>query len=238
MAWVVRRASGKSLADFSVERIFRPLGMAHTQWRDDYSEIVKGRATAYSLGPDAAYHQDMSFTNVYGNGGLLTTVGDLLVWAENFWTPRVLDRASLDEMEVPMVLNDGTPTIYGLGLERLRVQRPARGQPQRLHRGLPRLPRPLSRTQKTAIAVLSNFGGANPADLAHKVADIVLAGALKAESRDPADQGRRPRSSRRGPASIATRRPTPSSSSSSRTAGSRTTAAAARRSCASSRDDS
>lgn len=178
MAWVVRRASGKSLADFSMERIFRPLGMSFTQWRDDYSEIVKGRATAYSLGPGPAYHQNMSFTNVYGNGGLLTTVGDLLVWAENFWTPRVLDRASLDEMEIPMVLNDGTPTIYGLGLgvgEYKGVREISHSGSTAGYRAyLVRYP-----NQRTAIAILSNFGGTNPADLAHKVADVILAGALK-----------------------------------------------------------
>jgi len=178
MAWVVLRASGKSLADFSMERIFRPLGMARTQWRDDYSEIVKGRATAYSQSPVGSIHQDMSFTNVYGNGGLLTTVGDLLVWAENFWTPRVLDRASLDEMEIPMVLNDGTPTIYGLGLGVGSYK----GVREVSHSGstagyrayLVRFPE-----HKTAVAVLSNFGVTNPSDLAHKVADIILAGALK-----------------------------------------------------------
>jgi CubicO group peptidase (beta-lactamase class C family) len=178
MAWVVRRASGRSLADFSMERIFRPLGMSKTQWRDDYSEIVKGRATAYSQERDGSYHLDMSFTNVYGNGGLLTTVSELLVWAENFWTPRVLDRASLDEMEVPMVLNDGTPTFYGLGLNISEYK----GLREVSHSGstagyrafLARFP-----AQKVAIALLSNYGGTNTSDLVHKVADILLAGSLK-----------------------------------------------------------
>ena len=184
MAWVVLRASGQSLADFSMERIFKPLGMSHTQWRDDYSEIVQGRATAYSPGPGPAVHQDMSFTNVYGNGGLLTTVGDLLIWAENFWTPRVLDRAFLDEMEIPMVLNDGTPTVYGLGLNVTMYK----GLREVSHSGstagyrafLVRYPE-----QRVAIALLSNFGGTIPPDLAHKVTDIILAGVLKP---DPAIQ--------------------------------------------------
>ena len=34
-------------ADFTRERIFKPLGMTHTSWRDDYTRIVKGRAIAY-----------------------------------------------------------------------------------------------------------------------------------------------------------------------------------------------
>lgn len=178
MSWVVLRASGQSLADFSRERIFKPLGMSRTQWRDDYSEIVKGRATAYSRGPDSADHQDMPFMNLYGHGGLLTTVGDLLIWAENFWTPRILDRASLDEMEIPMVLNDGTSTGYGLGLSIGKYK----GLREVSHSGstagyrayLVRFPE-----QRVAIALLSNFGGTNAPDLGHKVADIVLAGAIK-----------------------------------------------------------
>ncbi len=178
MSWVVLRAGGRSLADFSMERIFKPLGMSRTQWRDDYSEIVKGRATAYSPGPDATDHQDMPFMNLYGHGGLLTTVGDLLIWAENFWTPRILDRAALDEMEVPMVLNDGTSTGYGLGLSVGTYK----GLREVSHSGstagyrayLVRYPE-----QRLAIAVLSNFGGTNAPDLGHKVAEVVLAGALK-----------------------------------------------------------
>ncbi|HEY0809068.1 MAG TPA: serine hydrolase domain-containing protein, partial [Longimicrobiales bacterium] len=47
---IVKRASGKSLAQFSKENIFEPLGMRHTEWRDDFTRIVKGRATAYSRG--------------------------------------------------------------------------------------------------------------------------------------------------------------------------------------------
>ena len=77
-----------------------------------------------------------------------------------------------------MVLNDGTPTIYGLGLgvgEYKGVREVSHSGSTAGYRAfLVRYP-----AQKTAIAVLSNFGGANPSDLAHRVADIILAGALK-----------------------------------------------------------
>ena len=46
-AMLVQRASGKSLAEFGRERLFGPLGMTSTQWRDDYTRVVKGRAIAY-----------------------------------------------------------------------------------------------------------------------------------------------------------------------------------------------
>ena len=64
-------------------RLFQPLGMTHTSWRDDYTRIVKGRAMAYTSKADG-FRSSMPFENVHGNGGLLTTVGDLLKWNENF----------------------------------------------------------------------------------------------------------------------------------------------------------
>ena len=37
----VARVSGQPFAEFTRERIFTPLGMTHTSWRDDYTRIVK-----------------------------------------------------------------------------------------------------------------------------------------------------------------------------------------------------
>ena len=85
-AIIVSRVSGMSFAEFSKQRIFAPLGMTHTSWRDDHTRIVKGRAIAYSL-DNGEYHIEMPFENVHGNGGLLTTVGDLLMWNENSRQP-------------------------------------------------------------------------------------------------------------------------------------------------------
>ena len=65
--------------------------MTHTSWRDDHTRIVKGRAIAYSE-ENGEYHIEMPFENVHGNGGLLTTVGDLLTWNENFVMPKVGQR--------------------------------------------------------------------------------------------------------------------------------------------------
>src|SRR5688572_30059862 len=38
-AIIVARVSGQSFADFSRDRIFMPLGMTRTSWRDDYTRI-------------------------------------------------------------------------------------------------------------------------------------------------------------------------------------------------------
>ncbi len=61
-----------SFAEFTRARIFVPLGMTHTSWRDDHSGIVKRRAIACSEEKDG-FHTMLPFEDVYGNSSLLTT---------------------------------------------------------------------------------------------------------------------------------------------------------------------
>ncbi len=109
-AMLVERVSGKSFSDFTRERLFIPSGMTHSSWRDDYTRVVKGRATAYDPNRDGSFSSDMDFENIYGNCCLLTTVGDLLRWNLNFNGP------IREAMAVPAKLANGTVTDYGLGL--------------------------------------------------------------------------------------------------------------------------
>ena len=175
-AIIVARVSGQPFADFTRERIFAPLGMTHTSWRDDYTRIVKHRAIAYDSQPDG-YHQDMPFENVHGNGGLLTTVGDLLRWNENFVSPKVGDAEFLAEEQTPGQFNDGTVHDYAFGL----YVGEYRGVRQISHSGstagyrafLTRYP-----DQHVSVAVLCNAGNANPTQYAHDVAESYLGRAL------------------------------------------------------------
>ncbi|HKN67845.1 MAG TPA: serine hydrolase domain-containing protein, partial [Gemmatimonadaceae bacterium] len=114
---IVERVSGQTLDAFTQARLFKPLGMTHTRWRDDFTDIVKGRTTAYSGTAERGFHTDMSFTNMIGNGGLLTTVGDLLLWNENFFNPKVGGQALVDSMQTRMVLRNGRRITYALGLD-------------------------------------------------------------------------------------------------------------------------
>src|SRR5688500_11814257 len=47
LAVIVDRVSGMSFAEFSKKRLFEPIGMKNTQWRDDFTRIVKGRSVGY-----------------------------------------------------------------------------------------------------------------------------------------------------------------------------------------------
>src|SRR5688500_16228861 len=72
-AIIVERVSKQKFADFVAERLFKPLGMTKSSWRDDYQRLVPGRAQAYwRQGPTAPWRLNMPFMNVVGNGGMLT----------------------------------------------------------------------------------------------------------------------------------------------------------------------
>ena len=114
-AIIVDRVSGMPFAEFSRRRIFEPLGLTKTSWRDNHQQIVKGRAIAYSTAP-AGYQIEMPFENVHGNGGLLTTVRDLLKWNENFVKPVVGNASTIAQMTAAGRYSDGRNLDYGLGL--------------------------------------------------------------------------------------------------------------------------
>jgi CubicO group peptidase (beta-lactamase class C family) len=174
-AILVSRVSGMSFADFTRARIFEPLGMKDTSWRDDYTRIVKRRAMAYSPGQGSTFTINMPFENVHGNGGLLTTIGDLLTWNANYAKPRVGDAAFVAELERRLTLNDGRSHEYALGL----YVDTYKGVREVDHSGatagysahLGRYP-----DQDVSVAILCNVAGANATALAKAVAELYLTG--------------------------------------------------------------
>ena len=115
-AIIVERVSKQKFAAFVEERLFKPLGMTHSSLRDDYQRIVPGRAQAYSRQGTGPWRLDMPFMNVYGNGGMLTTVGDWLKW-NAMLDAKTLGEPLVNALETRGVLNDGRKIPYALGLE-------------------------------------------------------------------------------------------------------------------------
>jgi len=184
LAIVVERVSGMPFARFTREQIFLPLGMEQTQWRDDYTRVVKGRAVAYAIGDDSMPHQQMPFENVHGNGGLLTTVGDLLRWNENFVSGRVGGRAMTDELQRQGVLTGGRRIEYAEGLVVTRYRDAAEvshsGATAGYRAWLARYP-----GQRLSVAVLCNAAQASPGGLGHAVADLFLPAIAPASASAP-----------------------------------------------------
>ena len=114
-AIIVERVSKQKFPAFVEERLFKPVGMKNSSWRDDYQRIVPGRAQGYSRQGNGPWRHNMPLMNVYGNGGMLTTVGDWMKWNA------MLDSHSLgaplvNALETQGVLNDGRKIAYALGL--------------------------------------------------------------------------------------------------------------------------
>ena len=192
-AILVSRVSGMSFADFTRARIFEPLGMKDTSWRDDYTRIVKRRAIAYEE-QKAVFSTLMPFENVHGNGGLLTTVGDLLKWNANFVNPIVGDTRFVADMERRTRFNDGREHEYALGL----YVDTYRGRREVDHSGgtagyvahLSRYP-----DHGVSVAVMCNVRSGNATNGAKAIADLLLppGGAADSPPSEPlnADEGPR-----------------------------------------------
>jgi len=171
---IIERVSGRTLQQFTEQRLFQPLGMTHTRWREDFRTVVPGRATAYAPAGEG-FLANMPFTNVYGNGGLLTTVGDLLRWNAFLDKPSDLPGGQdlVTALQTPGRLRDGSPLEYGLGLEITRDH----GRRLVSHSGstggyktwLGRYP-----DQGISIAVMCNNGGIDPVEMGEQVAEQAL----------------------------------------------------------------
>lgn len=112
---VVRRASGQSLRDFAQARIFGPLGMTHTEFRDDHRERIPNAAVGYELTSNG-FRESGPELDVVGDGGAYSTVGDLAKWNENYITHQVGGAGGIAEMEQPGTLNNGQSVPYALAL--------------------------------------------------------------------------------------------------------------------------
>ncbi|MCY3932580.1 MAG: serine hydrolase [Acidobacteria bacterium] len=171
---LAERVSGQSFNEFTTQRIFGPLGMTSTLWRDDFTQIVKGRATAYGTGRSGGLHTNMSNTEVFGNGGLLTTVGDLQRWNQELDEPKVLGQRFVAMLETPGRFNDGTESDYALGLAIGEY----RDEREIAHSGgtagyrawLARYPD----RDRLSLALLCNHGDINPVAVGHRVVDVFL----------------------------------------------------------------
>lgn len=175
-------ANGQNFETFTRENIFAPLGMEHTRWRDDFRAIVPNRALAYTHPEGASgWTQDTPIENIIGAGGLLTNVGDLLLWNENFTHAKVGGPEFVKAQQTPATLRGGRQIPYAAGLSINTVN----GLREVSHSGstggyrtwLGRYP-----DQAVSIAVLCNSAAANPQKLGRDTASLWTGAAAAAKT--------------------------------------------------------
>ena len=171
-AMIVERVSKQKFPDFVNERIFKPVGMKSSAYRDDFQRIVPGRAQAYSREANGPWKLNMPMMTAHGGGGMLTTVGDWLKW-NAMLDAKTWNAQLVDAIETQGVLNNGQKIGYALGL----THGSYKGQRNISHGGatagyrtvLVRFPE-----RKVSIAVLCNGTAPDANGIAYSIADEVF----------------------------------------------------------------
>jgi len=171
LAQVVSRVSKRSFPDFTMTRLFQPLGMKHTHFRVDHGETIKDVAYAY-LDKDGGFDLCLPNYDTVGATNLFTTVEDLARWEENSYTGRVGGDKVIKQLMQPGELNDGTKLNYapgmfvGLGAEE---SGPAGDAGYRAD--ILRFP-----DDHFSVVTLCNLGSIDAMELSHQVANIYQGG--------------------------------------------------------------
>lgn len=173
LAIIVERVSGVSFRRFIIDRIFTPLGMMHSEVREEVGQVVPHLAAGYWGHDPANLRTARPPYSFAGPTGVVTSVEDLARWDANFYQPRIGTQALLNQMITPSRLADGTEFGYGMGF----FIGSHRGHRMISHAGsdpgyradIVRFP-----AEKLTVAVLCNAFDIAPTPLALQVADLYL----------------------------------------------------------------
>jgi len=191
LAEIVTRVTGQPFREWTTTNIFKPLGMTDTHFHDDHTEIVKNRASSYTLDKKGGFRNVVSNLTVVGSSSLFSTVEDMSKWIKNFDEGQVGGTAVLDQMFETGVLNNGKKLNYAFGL----VMGEYRGIKTAHHSGgwagfnshIVLFPK-----QKFNVAVLSNLSTMKPVPLANQIADIYLSDNLASEKQQAKHKKKKP----------------------------------------------
>ncbi|MBI1775273.1 MAG: beta-lactamase family protein [Proteobacteria bacterium] len=169
---VIERLSGQSFRSYLTDRIFRPLAMQSSRLADDNLELAPDLARPYS--PDGGgFRKDVVGIALSGDGGILASLDDLLVWHENYRNNRLLPKDLHQRLATRAVLRTGERIGYAMGLRVLDY----RGQRLWMHGGgLPGYKLELCRFPDVdlGIIVMGNREDFRPTFATRAIADLIL----------------------------------------------------------------
>ncbi len=173
---IVERVTGMSLAAYAEERLFGPLRMTNTQFYGQYDKL-RLRAAGY-VERGARFRKTSAPMLVAGDGGLFTSIEDLLRWDDNFANPTLGGLSFLNFMFARGRLRTGQPLPYAAGLILGRYA----GLEVVSHPGaLPGYRSEMIRFpgQHLTVACLCNRGDEESPILARRIADVYLEDKLR-----------------------------------------------------------
>ncbi|HJQ54509.1 MAG TPA: serine hydrolase [Gemmatimonadaceae bacterium] len=116
LAELVQRVTGQSLAAWTEEHLFRPLGMNDTHIRMDRNEVIPNRAFGYGQGSNNTFRAIDDNLVAPGSSSVFSTVEDFARWLANLGTAQVGGPSAIAMMMTPTRLNHGTVNRYGFGI--------------------------------------------------------------------------------------------------------------------------
>ena len=182
---VIREATGMSLREYAQEKIFQPLGMAHSHFHDDHNHIVRNRATGYAPEGDG-YRISVTTLDMVGDGGVFTSIEDLVRWVNALDYDRLNDGLTA-MLETRGILSTGDTIPYAFG----QTHGEYRGLRTVGHGGafvgfradITRFP-----DQGTSFMTICNRSDSSPGRLNRRVADVVLADHVGPRAAAPSDR--------------------------------------------------
>ncbi len=115
---ILEQVSGKSFNDLLHEHLTGPLGMEDTRLMPRDDDIVPRLAVHHRRGPDGNWLKSAWGIAIGGEGGMVSSLRDMVVWQQNLRDPKVGDRALFERMADAGVTINGHASPYGYGLVR------------------------------------------------------------------------------------------------------------------------
>lgn len=106
---VIKQITGQTLAAFSQQHIFEPLGMKNTLFLDDNELMMSNLAVSYQNTKDGLKYSQINHS-ITGTTNLYTSAADLSRWYLNFENPKVGSKKLIETLNSPVTLNDGSTT--------------------------------------------------------------------------------------------------------------------------------
>src|SRR5215472_7586507 len=89
---IIERLAKKKLGEVLAERIFRPLGMSNTMLAAEIDTVIPNLATGYLGDEKSGFRRAAHAYPQGGEGGLTSTVEDLLIWSRHLTSPACCPR--------------------------------------------------------------------------------------------------------------------------------------------------
>jgi CubicO group peptidase (beta-lactamase class C family) len=171
---IIERVTKKKLGEVLEERIFKPLGMTDTMLAAEIGTVIPNLATGYLGDDQQGFRRAAHAYPQGGEGGLTSTVEDLLTWSRHFDDP-TLGKTIPTQLAAVTPLTGGHVNRYRRGVASGEL----RGLDTIGHGGLwPGFRTELLRLPKAGltVVVIANLASINPWRLAHAIAAHALDG--------------------------------------------------------------